>query len=121
ATGNLVREVQADTGAVLHRYNAFGEKVATTDARGNVQSFTYDAGGNLVKVSKGTAPVYDVDANLQVLEPVTRAIEERWTYDALGHRLAHFNGENEKTSYRYDLQGNVIEVVQPMGQKTYAA
>ncbi|MEJ5991922.1 LysM peptidoglycan-binding domain-containing protein [Ramlibacter sp. PS3R-8] len=120
-TGNLVRENHADTGVVTHRYNAFGEKVATTDARGNVQSFTYDQGGNLVAVKKGTAPVFDVDVNQQLLEPETRAIEERWTYDALGRRLSHFNGENEKTTFRYDLLGNVIEVVQPMGQRTYAA
>jgi YD repeat-containing protein len=121
ASGNLVREEHADLGVVKHRYNAFGEKVATTDALDNVQSFTYDKGGNLIGVNKGRAPVHVVDANMQLLDPEARDIEERWTYDARGLRLAHFNGENQKTTYRYDLLGNVIEVVQPMGQKTYAA
>lgn len=121
ANGHLVREIRADGGIVDHRYNVFGEKVETTDARDKVQVFTYDKGGNLVKVDKGSASVFEVDTNQELLDNGPRNIVESWTYDALGRRTSHTNGEGEKTSYRYDLLGNLIEWTQPMGQKSYAA
>lgn len=132
ASGNLVREVHADTGVVTHAFNAFGEKVRTIDAEGKVVSSTYDKVGNLLQVHRGVADVYKaqrvLDANGvpvtisgEALKVDTRSIVESWTYDQLGRKLSHTNGNGEVLSYAYDLAGNLVGTTQPLGQAVRAA
>jgi len=44
-----------------------------------------------------------------------------FTYDEAGRRIATTNGNGETTRSRYDLRGNLIELIQPMDQRTLYA
>ena len=118
--GNLVQELHADGGRVTHRYNAFGNKTSTTDAMGNLVSFTFDDMGRMTSVNKGTARVYRVKGN-DKLEDERRAVVEQFAYDELGQRISHTNGDGETLSYSYDLRGNLVQTKQPLGQATRSA
>lgn len=119
--GNLYREIHADEGAPTYRYDVFGQKVSVTDALGHTVNYRYDRGGNLLEMRKGTEGVYTVQPNMTVTALGEQEIVERWTYDERGQKLTHANGENEITSYRYDLVGNVVARTQPLQQTTYTA
>lgn len=132
ASGNLVREVHADTGVISHAFNAFGEKVRTIDAEDKAVSYTYDKAGNLLRMDKGVASVYvaqrmaDPNGVLstidsQAVQVGTPNMVESWTYDQLGRKLSHTNGNGEVLSYAYDLAGNLVATTQPMGQVVRAA
>lgn len=120
AAGNLVEERHADTGVVTHRYDAFGQRVRTTDAEGKSVAFSYDKLGHMLRMVKGYAGVYTVDAGNRLAFVAHRAIEDSWSYDQLGRKLTQTNGNGDKLTYVYDLRGNVIETRQPMGQSTRA-
>jgi len=47
--GQLQAELQADGGIVTHQYDAFGNKVATIDARGNHPAERTQQGGELLQ------------------------------------------------------------------------
>lgn len=120
AGGNLREEHRADGTVVRHRYNAFGDKELTTDAKGHPVSFRYDRLGRLVETNKGTAAVFGVGASNERDAGTNTWIIEQWRYDELGRRLTHINGNREQTKYGYDLRGNLVETVQPLGQRLRA-
>ncbi|WP_440533997.1 Ig-like domain repeat protein [Variovorax sp. YR566] len=106
--GNLVRELHADgngvdTGVVSHTYNAFGNRVSTTDAEHNLTSFTFD------KLNR------NVRTNF-----VSEGVVQKQRWDEAGRLVSQTNGNNETTKYGYDVRGNLIWTTQPMGQTTYA-
>lgn len=108
AGGNLVRELHADgngvdTGVVTHTYNAFGNRVSTTDAEHNRTTFTFD------KLNRNVRTNFVSEGVLQ---------KQRW--DEAGRLVSQTNGNNETTKYGYDTRGNLIWTTQPMGQTTYA-
>ena len=131
AGGNLVREIHADTGVVTHSYDAFSQRVGTTDAEGKSRFSVYDKVGNLLSVSKGEAYVFSVTAsgagtdirhgNVLVTPSQKRMIVDSWTYDELGRKLTQTNGNGETVRYAYDLRGNLVETRQPLGQAVRAA
>ena len=47
--GNLVMEVEPDTGVVLNYYDALNRKVASVDADNALHEYEYDRAGNLVR------------------------------------------------------------------------
>jgi YD repeat-containing protein len=108
AGGNLVRELHADgngvdTGVVTHTYNAFGNRVSTTDAEHNRTTFTFD------KLNR------NVRTNF-----VSEGVVQKQRWDEAGRLVSQTNGNNETTKYGYDTRGNLIWTTQPMGQTTYA-
>lgn len=82
--------------------NALGAPLTTTDPRGGVTSFQYDATGRLVRVT------YPDGAQ------ATRS------YDAVGRLLQEVNEEGEATQYAYDALGRLVSVSGARGQATYA-
>lgn len=120
AAGNLREEIHADGGVVRHTYDALGRRESTVDAMGNTVTFGHDAMGNQLWIDKGALYVYKYDG-AQLLSKTVENVVERWTYDELGQRLTHQNGNGERLTYVYDLRGNVVETKQPLGQKTRSA
>lgn len=119
AAGNLVEEIHAgaNAGTVRHSYDAFGQKVRTVDAESRAQGFSYDKAGNLVSMAKGMAFRYGATTHVEsstLLDFGFSQITERWTYDQLGRKLSHTNGNDETTRYRYDLRGNVVQSFLPL-------
>lgn len=120
AGGNLVEERHADGGVIRHSYDALGRRTRTVDALGNVVGFSYDAMGNLLSTDKGALNVYAYNGTA-VASYAYEHVKDRWTYDQLGQKLTHTNGNGEKLTFVYDLRGNVVETRQPLGQRTRAA
>ncbi|RYF17824.1 MAG: LysM peptidoglycan-binding domain-containing protein [Comamonadaceae bacterium] len=120
AGGNLVEERHADGGVIRHSYDALGRRTRTVDALGNVVGFSYDAMGNLLSTDKGALHVYAYNGTA-VASYAYEQLKDRWTYDQLGQKLTHTNGNGEKLTFVYDLRGNVVETRQPLGQRTRAA
>jgi YD repeat-containing protein len=116
-----VEERDAYGNAVKHVYDAFGDKVRTTDAMGKVVGFSYDHMGRMLSMAKGVADVYGVLESWSSAKLDTRNITDTWTYDQLGRKLTQTNGNGETLSYTYDLQGNLVATRQPLGQITRSA
>ncbi|MFO1311988.1 MAG: PASTA domain-containing protein [Burkholderiales bacterium] len=82
--------------------NALGAPLTTTDPRGGVTSFHYDASGRLDRVT------YPDGAQ------ATRS------YDALGRLVQEVDEDGQATSYSYDALGRLVSVAGARGQATYA-
>ena len=120
--GNLVQELHADGGRVTFRYDAFGQKVRSTDAVGNqaqqpgedaakaearrigrTTDYRYDKMGRLLQVEHGEVNVYSVKQNdaewwkLDVVAPVKRRVAETYTYDEVGRLRTRTNGDVDHT------------------------
>ncbi|MDQ0086111.1 YD repeat-containing protein [Variovorax boronicumulans] len=106
AGGNLVRELHADAGVISHAYNAFGDKVRTIDAVNRTTIFLYDKLDRLVRTNRGSGG---------------EAIAEWQSWDQAGRKLSQTNGAGDRIKYDYDLRGNLIRTIQPLGQTTLAA
>lgn len=106
---------------MTYGYDAFGDKVKSTDAMGKVVTYTYDKMGRMLTTGEGTAEVYTTNSGNGVVDLGWRAITESWTYDQLGRKLTQTNGNGETVRYTYDLRGNVVATTQPMGQVERAA
>ncbi len=128
-----------------HTYTARGDLASTTDPRGKTTRFTYDAYGNLASAtdSEGgkTVAAYDVRSlpirqvdprgGVTVLEydtlgrPVRRVLpkaqgeaeapEETWAYDDPADTVTRTDAAGRATITTKDLQGRVVQVVNPAG------
>ncbi|HET6532887.1 MAG TPA: LamG-like jellyroll fold domain-containing protein [Actinoplanes sp.] len=87
-------------------YNAFGEVVATKDARGHIARTKYDRMGRAVEV---TGPLYTPAGSPGTgAAPVTKL-----RYDPLGNVVETTDARNNTTRYRYDRLNRLIEEDQP--------
>ena len=116
---------------------AFNKPLTTTDARGNITSFTYDTKGNLTRITEpkvpkpgvtGTvAPVTNYVYNTRGLITSTTDPERRITtyaYDTTNFNLLSTTVDsgtgrlNLTTSYTYDTAGNQVTRTDPKGAVT---
>jgi len=109
-------------------YNADGTVASTTDALGNVTTFTYDA---FKELSSSISPLdngrtiartslYDHRGQLirAVIDPAGANAVTQSTYDAFG-RVTSVTDANGNVSHReYDRAGNTVAVVDPLGNVT---
>jgi YD repeat-containing protein len=133
AGGNLVMETHADKGVVTHRYNAFGDKVTTVDAEGNVAAagsadraehttnYGYDKLGRLTSVTHGPMNVFSITEGMVVSASVRRNVTESYSYDGAGRKLTQTDGDGRVTHYKYDHAGRVTETRLPLGTTTRVA
>ncbi|MDN8618028.1 Ig-like domain repeat protein [Variovorax ginsengisoli] len=113
AGGNLVREIHADEGEVIHSYDAFGNRVRTVDAVANQShsgastGYLYDKLDRLIRTTRD--------------DGAGRVISEFQRWDEVGRLVSTTNGESETIRYAYDLRGNLVRTTLAMGQATEAA
>lgn len=125
AGDNVVQEFHADGGVITNSYNAFAEKVKTTDALGNLSQYRYNKTGQLLTqtrsgVNGAGVGVYTVTTGNALAYTATRALTDSYTYDTAGRKLTQVNGNNETIRYAYDAAGNVTMTTLALGQTTRA-
>lgn len=101
--GDILQEISADRGTITYTYDAAGNQITRTDARGVIQTTTYDALDRPIGQSYIT--VVDV--------PDTAVTT--WRYDegtnGIG-RLTGMNDESGITTYQYDVYGRLLNKTQ---------
>ena len=103
AFGDVTQEISQDRGTTVYTYDLAGNQLTKTDARGVVQTTTYDA------LNRPISQSYSIVAGM----PHTGAIT--WVYDigtnGIG-RLTQMNDQSGSTSYQYDQYGRLTGKIQ---------
>ncbi len=127
--GDLTGMTDANGAELNFTYDASGNVLSQTDADSNVvQAFVVDGAGNPTQVTTAggvTDLVYDADGNVTEKTLPNGALVE-YTYDAIGRRTSdsftRTDGSGgtvvDVTTYDYDGNGNLIEVVDALGGVT---
>ena len=119
AQGNLLRKKITASGltrTVSYTYNAFGQVLTVKDPLGNVTRLAYDADGDLTSVTNPLGHItqytaYDLNGRpLTMVDP--NGVTTILTYDQRGRLTSRTEG-TLKTSYAYDLTGNLIKLTLP--------
>ncbi|MBI3464416.1 MAG: RHS repeat protein, partial [Planctomycetes bacterium] len=102
AAGNLVEITEADpdgsgtqysSSITTHVYDTRNRRISTTDPRGGVTRFSFDAAGNMLSLT-------DAEQNTT-----------RWLLDNLNRPIAETNELGDTRSTFYDGVGNVVKIV----------
>ncbi len=132
--GNLVEAIDPLENMTEYAYNSFGLPTAIKDANGNTKSLAYNDAGQLVKYTDcsgkvsaweyddrgqmtrftdpaGHSTTYEYKAGQLVLIKHPDKAEERFSRDAEGRLLAHSDGLERCTTWRYTAAGFIAERV----------
>lgn len=123
ATGSLASLLPAPNEAdqsSFSYYNALGQKVAEVDAEGYLTEASYDSEGQLlqtVRYAKKVPVAPTVASTLGQLRPATSAQDQynTTTWNAFGLVANQVNAQGTKTSYAYDVAGNLSSTKQGNG------
>jgi RHS repeat-associated protein len=119
ANGNLLsKRITSDgsTRSFLYTYNDFSQMLTAEDPLGNVTSLAYDTKRNLTSVTNPLGHItqytaYDLNGMpLTIVDP--NGVTTTLTYDGRG-RLTSRTVGTLKTTYAYDLAGNLIRIILP--------
>ena len=101
--GDTSSQVSPDTGTTGATYDAAGNVLTRTDARGKTTTYNYDALNRLTRISytTGVGSTFEYDGGTASPKPA----------NAVG-RLTKFTDESGSTSYSYDSFGHVTNKVQ---------
>lgn len=105
----------------LRQYDADGNLVQLTDAKGNVTRYAYDLANEQTAVTRpdGTTLKTDYNPDGSVADQVDGAGQAtRYAYDSLGRATAVTDPLNRTTNSTYDGAGNLLTVTDPQGQTT---
>jgi RHS repeat-associated protein len=129
ALGNLKQQVSPDTGTTVNTFDDAGNLATSTDARGKVAVYAYDALNRVKTISWATQPseniafIYDEGTNgigrLTGMLDATGTTS--WSYDALGRVTARTqvhagSGRSFITGYAWTA-GRLTELAYPSGAK----
>jgi RHS repeat-associated protein len=130
--GNLVEAIDPLENVTEYAYNTFGLPTAIKDANGNTKSLAYNDAGQLVKYTdcSGKVSIWEYDERGQMIRFTDPAgysttyehktgqlvlikhpdkTEERFSRDAEGRLLAHSDGLERCTTWRYTAAGFIAE------------
>jgi RHS repeat-associated protein len=136
AAGQLTSETFSDGSEYTYTYNGLGNLVTATDATGTTTftydpvsdllagvsypngtslSFTYNAAGQRTSMVDQTGftvnYVYDVAGRLTGLTDANGNPIVTYTYDPAGRLAEKLNGNGTYTTYTYDADGNILDLV----------
>ena len=124
---NLIQRTNALGECVQMKYDRLNRLTDLINPAGGVRHYSYDAVGNVVEMidENGNRTSYEYSPNGD-LTCVTDALNNRtyYTYDKVGNLLqikrTGEQGESDSvTDYKWDLQGNVIQIKDPLGAVEY--
>ena len=118
-----VRDALGNITAYTH--DAIGQVTAVTDAMGKSTTFTYTADGRIATVTDalGNSTAYAYDGNGNLTE-VTDALGNRtaFEYDAINNCIREYRGAGEEkeciTLYQYDKRSCMIKEINPLLEET---
>ncbi|MEM7474008.1 MAG: putative Ig domain-containing protein [Planctomycetota bacterium] len=118
--GNLVREIDPLGGETQYEYDAESRLISVTDPLLRVTHYEYDALGNrtVTTLADGSTLTVTTDVNgLQKSVTDASGVQVQYEYDDFG-RLTAVLEAGARTTYEYDVNGNLIETVDPLGNTT---
>ena len=133
--GDIIREVSPDRGTTDYVRNKLGEVTSRTDARGVVTNFSYDAAGRLTSKNFPSDSTEDIAFTYDDVSGGNKGVGRltgisgpagivHYSYDARGNVTFEHHVMSSVTydsSYAYDGNNDVIEMVYPSGRVvTYA-
>jgi YD repeat-containing protein len=97
-----------------------GRQIEARDVNGRTTKIERDPTGRVARVQfpDGTAFAFTRDANGRVIRRVGRGGDERYTYDANGHRITTTDAKGYVTRFVRDSRGAVAEVINALGGAT---
>ena len=127
ALGRLVSVSRSGIVLERHEYDENGNRVLSTDAKGNKTSFEYDGANRLVARTDGfesvlaTTTTFKYDKVGNLLEEKDGRVtgsdfDVKNTYDELNRLETITDGEGNVTTYEYDGEGNRTARVEPRGE-----
>ena len=116
--GNICRLIYPDHTMVRYQYDALNRVVETIDQEENKICYQYDARDNLISVINQEEAVsrysYDESGRLIKIEDFDGGIYAV-AYDSMGRPEKLTDKEGRETRRSYDLAGNLIEEIMPVG------
>lgn len=109
ASGNLVKETDANGNSVYHYYDRRGQEIAKVDQENALTTWTRDADGNVVQETRFATRVSGtptVGAAPTVAADATNDRTTLFTYDRMGRRLAETR--TGLTAYKVDAGGTLV-------------
>lgn len=106
SAGNLTKTTLPDNSYLSYGYDNAHRVTSITNALSESQGITYDSAGDVTQTLWKNA------------SGVTKR-QHTATFDALGRMLTSVGGVSQTTSYRYDNNGNVQRITDPLSHITY--
>ena len=110
--GNMIRSIDPMGGQQTFTYDKRGLLLSQTDENGNRSLYAYDSNGNLKTIT-------DAAGNVTAANQAVGSAEERtfsYSYESLNRVVKTVDGTGAVYEYRYDADGNNLEVETPTGQ-----
>lgn len=122
--GNLIKQVNQDTGAVTTYQYVGGQLMnAATDALGGKASATYNSMGDVLSFTNpnGGTTTYTYDLNRNKLsESIGEDYKITYTYNDINQMASKVNSRGQKTIYEYDNAGRIISLIDELGTIAYS-
>ncbi|MGH7979045.1 MAG: RHS repeat-associated core domain-containing protein, partial [Limisphaerales bacterium] len=103
-------------------FNHQGLPVQVTDPMSQITTNAYDAKGRLTnRADRVASTFYAYDANDNCTSIVEKGLTNSWTYDAYNRVSSYTDVYGNLVQYRYDANGNLINLIYPGGRNVYYA
>jgi len=117
----LIRTTDARNEVESYTYNGFGDKTSFTNKKGSVWQYAYDAAGRLLTETAPPVTITEMTPNgtadLAEGQALSVQLVTEYEYDALGNLLRRTEAKGtsgeRSTLYRYDAMGRQVGVTHP--------
>lgn len=124
-TGHLLTTLTHPNGGVLtNSYDAAGQVTQQVDPLGRITDFSYGSGSTTITEPNGSTTTENFDAQDDLLSQTvaagtSQAATTSYTYDPNTYaELSVTDPDLYKTTYAYDANGNLTQVIDPFGNVT---
>ena len=122
SSGNVTSAATSDGRTSTYSYDALDRLINTVDAENGTSSQEYDSVGNVTAVidPNGGKNTYAYDNMGRITESVNAVgCKNTYTYNAQGLLAEAKNGANKSTTYEYDALGRITSLTDDLGTISY--